>query len=339
MSFLWPIALSGLITLPILIGLYVWLGRRRSVQPTEATLGAGYGDARTLGWKRHIAPLLSLVAIGSLLVGFARPQATIDVPELRSTVILIFDTSQSMIADDIEPSALEGAAIEEPTRLDAAKAAAAKFVEGQPDSVEIGIVSFGTTGAVTLRPSDDRAAVLASIDRLQAAGGTSLTEGLFAGLSALAQGPIFYQPDADGSVTIPPVDFGGFGSAIVVLFSDGEDLTEQNPAPLAELAASNGIRIHAVGVGTPEGAVVEVDGFSLSTALNEESLQDLALLSNGTYFSADSIDELSAVTDSIEKDLTLNEENLEITSFFGIAALALLAVAALVSMAMKGKMP
>lgn len=326
MSFLWPAALIALVLVPIAVVVYGWLGRRaRPVNP-EATLGAGYGDVVSLGWKRHIAPLFLLLALTSMLVGFSRPQATIDVPEFRSTVILVFDTSQSMVADDIEP-----------TRLDAAKEAAKAFVEEQPDSVEVGIVSFGSTGAATLRPSDDRAAVLTSIDRLAPAGGTSLSEGLFAGLSSIAKEPIIFLPDENGEANIPPVDFGGFGSAVIVIFSDGEDTTEQDPAPLAELAATNGIRIYPVGIGTTEGAVVELEGFSMSSALNEESLQDLADRSNGTYFRAETVDDLAAVTDNIERDLEVNEELFELTSFFGIGALVLLALAALAAMRLKGR--
>ncbi len=326
MSFLWPLALVALVLVPILVVGYLWMARRsRSISP-DATLGAGYGDVVNLGWKRHVSPLLILLALTSMLVGFSRPQATIDVPEFRSTVVLVFDTSQSMVADDVEP-----------TRLDAAKAAATAFVEAQDDSVEVGIVSFGSTGAATLRPSDDRTAVLASIDRLEPAGGTSLSEGLFAGLSTIAKEPILFLPDENGQANIPPVDFGGFGSAIIVIFSDGEDTTEQDPAPLAELASTNGIRIYPVGIGTTEGAVVELEGFSMSSALNEASLQDLADRSNGTYFQAETLDDFASITDTIERDLEVNEELFELTSFFGIGALVLLALAALVAMATKGR--
>lgn len=326
MSLLWPAALVGLILIPIAVGAYMVRDRRTSSART-ATLGEGYTDVgSSSGWKRHLSPLIGLLALTSLLVGFARPQAVVDVPEFRSTVVLVFDTSQSMIANDVEP-----------TRLDAAKAAATDFVERQPDSVEIGIVSFGSAGAITLRPSDDRSAVLASIDRLQAAGGTSLSEGLFAGLSTIATEPIIFAPDADGNVEIPEVDFGGFGSAIIVMFSDGEDTTEQDPAPLAELAATNGIQIYPVGIGTLEGAELDVDGFTLSSALQDEPLIALAEQSNGEYFSADSLDALADVTESIESDLVINEELLELTSLFGVAAMALLAISAVVAMMTKGR--
>jgi len=82
---------------------------------------------------------------------------------------------------------------------------------------------------------------------------------------------------------------------------------------------------------------MDIDGFSVSTALNDEGLQAIAEQSNGTYFQADSLDELANVTDTIERDLEINEEFMELTSFFGIGALVLLALAALIAMATKGR--
>lgn len=327
MSFLWPLALLSLLIVPVVLGWYVWNGRRTSRAP-ESSLGLGYSTTRPIGWKRHIAPALTMLALASLLVGFARPQATVAVPELRSTVVLAFDTSQSMIADDVEP-----------TRLDAAKEAAKDFVLAQPESVEVGIVSFGSAGAITLRPTNDRGTVVSSIDRLQAAGGTSLSEGLFSALSAIAKDPIIYIPDEQGNVDIPAVDFGGFGSAIIVVLSDGEDTSELDPAPLADLAATAGIRIYPVGLGSTEGSVIEADGFSIATALNEASLVDLAERSNGEYFQAEDSADLVQITNTIKRDLELVDEEREITSLFAIGSLALLAVAGLWSMRLHGRMP
>ena len=151
--------------------------------------------------------------------------------------------------------------------------------------------------------------------------------------------PIIYQPDENGNVDIPPVDFGSFGSAIIVLFSDGEDTTEADPLPLAELAGQQGIRVYPVAVGTLEGTTLDVDGFSVSTALNEESLMALAEQSNGTYFLADEEADLAAATEEIERDLVIEEETIEISSFFAVGGVALLACAAITSMATQRRLP
>ena len=226
MSFAWPLALLGLLFVPALVVLYRALLRRRAARPELARLGRGETSER-LDRRRHAPMLLLLLSVSLLMVGFARPQATIDVPQLKSTVVLAFDTSSSMLADDLDP-----------TRLDAAKQAALEFVNEQPSAVEVGVVSFGSGGVVTLRPTDDRVAVVSSIERLQPAGGTSLSQGLFASLSAIADGPLIFDPEATGENEAPTADFGSFGSAIIVMFSDGEDTSEQDPTPLAELASS-----------------------------------------------------------------------------------------------------
>ena len=324
MSFIWPTALVSLFAIPVIAWLYIRLDRRGSGDKASAPkLGRGPQSVRSVGKRRHIPAVLAVAALSFLLVGFARPQATVDVPQRTSTVVLAFDTSASMLADDLEP-----------TRLDAAKAAATAFVEEQPDGVNVAVVSFGTGGAVTSRPTDDRVATLAAIDRLQPEGGTSLTQGVFAALSTLANEPILF----DGE-TIPEVDFGGFGSRLIVVFSDGEDTSEQDPEPLVELAARAGIRIITIGIGTEEGAVIELDGFSLATTLNAESLQALSQATNGEYIEAANADELNAATENLERDLELVPEELELTGAAGAIALALAALAGVLSLVWTGRLP
>ncbi len=327
MIFLWPFALLLLVAVPLLAFGYLQWNRRRS-QRTEAILGSGYVDISKKSWTRHFSPVFAILALCVIVVGLARPQATIEVPRFRSTVILAFDTSESMAADDLEP-----------TRLEAAKNAALIFMESQPDSVDFGVVSFGSLGAITLRPTEDRDEVAAAIQRLEPAGETNISEGLFSSLSAIADEPIIYLPDEEGNVDIPPVDFGAFGSALIVLYSDGEDTTETDPAPLAELASQGGIRIYSIGVGTLEGTTLDLDGFSVGTALAEETLMEIAQISNGEYFLADEGDDLSSAADVIEQDLTLEEERLEVSGLFALGGLILLGLAGLNSMLTKRRLP
>ena len=327
MIFLWPLALFSLILVPVAVFGYLrWNVARSGAVAT--TLGSGYVDVGARKWTRHISPVLALLALIALLIGFARPQATINVPRFRSTIVLAFDISQSMAAEDLEP-----------TRLEAAKIAALEFVENQPDSVDIGVVSFGSLGAITLRPTEERNEIVAAINRLEPAGETNLSEGLFAALSAIADDPIIYLPDEDGNVEIPDVDFGSFGSSIVVLFSDGEDTTEIDPLPLAELGAQGGIRTYTVGVGTLDGTTLDIDGFSVASALNEESLMAIAEQSNGEYFLAEEQADLTAAAETIERDLTIEEERIEISSLFAISGIAFLAFAAVASIVSQRRLP
>jgi len=325
MSFDWPLALLGLIVVGLLA---VVLHRfdRRVGDPMTARLGQGTVSEQGR-LRRQLPTWLLLTSLAALLVGFARPHATIDVTQLKSTVILAFDTSSSMVADDLEPS-----------RLIAAKAAAVDFVNEQPGVVEIGVVSFGSGGVVTMRPTTDRVGVLSAIERLEPSGGTSLSQGLFASLAAIADGPMLFDPTAQDAPA-PSVDFGSFGSAIVIMFSDGEDTTQQDPTVLTELAASAGIRVFPVGIGTKQGAVLDLDGFSIATALDEQSLKDIAAQTNGTYFRAEDAADLATITELVEREFVVEPEDIEITALFAIGALFVAALAGTLSLAWSGRMP
>ncbi len=326
MIFIWPIALLSLFAIPVIVWLYLRLdGRKVGMRGDAPTLGRGPEGAPTTGRRRHVPPILAILALSVLFVGFARPQATVDVPQRTSTIVLAFDTSASMLADDLEP-----------TRLDAAKTAAGMFVAEQDGGVQIAVVSFGQAGAVTSRPTDDRVATLAAIDRLQPEGGTSLSQGLFAALSTLAQEPIIFDEETQ---TVPEVDFGGFGSTLIVMLSDGEDTSEADPEVLVELAAQNGIRVVTIGIGTEEGAVIDVDGFMVATSLNPESLQALSAATNGEYIEAGNADQLSEATEDLERELELVEDQLELTGVLAAVALALAAVSGLLSLMWTGRLP
>ena len=324
MNFIWPTALLSLLAIPVVVWFYLRVdGRRTGASGNAPKLGRGPEGSPDTGKRRHIPAILAILALSVLFVGFARPQATVDVPQRSSTVVLAFDTSASMLADDLEP-----------TRLDAAKAAAAEFVAEQDDGVQIAVVSFGQAGAVTSRPTDDRVATVAAINRLQPEGGTSLSQGLFAALSTLAQEPIMF----DGE-TVPEVDFGGFGSTLIVMLSDGEDTSEADPELLTELASRNGIRIVTIGVGTEDGAVIDIDGFMVATSLNPESLQALSAATNGEYIEAGDVDQLNSATEDLERELELVEDQLELTGVLAAVALALAAISGVLSLIWTGRLP
>src|SRR5439155_22679906 len=126
------------------------------------------------GLRQHIPPLLFLLALAVLLVAAGRPEATVRIPRAAGTVVLAFDVSNSMLATDAEP-----------TRLAAAQAAATSFVKAQPGSVDIGGVAFDQGALTTRAPTKDRDQALAAINRLHAAGGTSLGQAILASLTAI----------------------------------------------------------------------------------------------------------------------------------------------------------
>jgi Ca-activated chloride channel family protein len=124
-SFAWPIALLGLLAIPLLIGLEV-LSRRRQARYTVAFTNLELLRdvvGRRSSWRRLLATALLLAGLASLVVALARPQATMTVAKRNGTVVLAMDTSGSMIANDVSP-----------TRIGAATAAAQTFVQKLPDT-------------------------------------------------------------------------------------------------------------------------------------------------------------------------------------------------------------
>src|SRR5512136_1300435 len=177
MSFIWPVMFVLLLLIPLCVVLYIRMQRRRQrLAASYASFGLGQQAAgRRPGARRHIPIIVFLIGLTILIVAVARPQTVVSLPRIEGTVILAFDVSGSMAADDLRP-----------TRMEAAKAAARDFVEHQPPSVRIGVVSFSESGFAVQAPTDDQGAVLAAIERLLPQRGTSLGYGIQMSLNAIA---------------------------------------------------------------------------------------------------------------------------------------------------------
>ncbi len=329
MSFMWPTMLLTLLGVPALVFLYVRLMQRRERRLAElGTMGVvRTRSGRPLGMRRHIPPLVFLIAITALLIGLARPRATVALPRREGTVILAFDVSTSMLAEDVEPS-----------RLDAAKRAARGFVGDQPSSIKIGVVAFGDTAFVTQAPTDMKPDVLRAIRRLKPGGGTSIAHAIVASLSAIADEQVTIDPDALEAGT-PQPDLPFLGSATIIMLTDGENTSQLDPLALADVAAQAGVRIDPVGIGSARGAVVEVDGFSIATRLDEELLREVARSTQGTYFRAEDAASLRKVYDTIDLKLTTDAEETEITALFGAAGLLFAGVGGVLSLRWFGRVP
>jgi Ca-activated chloride channel family protein len=294
---------------------YRKLVRDRAVRRAQlAALGLVAPTVVVSPWRRHLPPALLLVALTLLVVSLARPEATVPQPRREGTVILAFDVSASMEAKDIAP-----------TRIDAAKAAARTFVQRQPSTVKVGVVAFSGSGLVTQEPTSDQATVLAAIDRLTPQGGTALASGLQTSLSAIVGRPVLVNQPTDPLEPRGP-DLGYHGSAAVILLTDGENTSGPDPLDVADIASGAGVRVYPIGLGKPEGTVLEIDGFQVATALDEPLLQEIASRTDGKYFTASDQQALAAVYDSIDLTWTVATEHIELTAVFaGVAALLLLA--------------
>jgi Ca-activated chloride channel family protein len=255
-----------------------------------------------------------MLGLSLLLFGLARPQMTVELPRVEGTVILAFDVSNSMSADDLEPN-----------RLQASKSATRAFVESQPSTIRIGVVAFGGSGLVIQTPTDDQAAILSAIERLSPQGGTSLGEGIFTSLNAIAGKALSIEQamTEDGGAEALRID--DYSSAVVLLLTDGENTELPDPIEIAQLAAEAGVRVYTIGIGSTEGAVIEVDGFNIVSQLDETTLKEIADVTNGSFYRAEDEEALQAIYKEVDLQLTTRGEEMEITALIsGLSSLLLL---------------
>ena len=324
MTFTWPSNLFFLLVVPLLALLYVLAQRRRrkyalryaSLSLVREALGRGPGR------RRHLPPVLAILAIGVLAFAASRPVTTITVPVEQGTVVLAIDVSGSMLADDLRP-----------TRLDAAKAAARAFVQTQGPEVQIGVVTFSADAQLVQQPTIDHDLVLAAIDRLRPLTATAIGRGILTSLDALYDDPEIeapsegaYQRLAQGTEP-KPGPFPGAGilnyPTTIVLLSDGQNNIAPMPIEILSEAITRGVRIYTVGVGTTQGTIVHIRGLSLREVLDEATLKQIAALTDAQYFNAATEKDLTAIYAHLRPTLVLRTQKLEVTALFAALAAAL----------------
>lgn len=319
--------LVGLLGIPVLIATYVSARRRRARRAASlAEQGLVAIDVgRRAKVRRHVPFVLFTAALAVLVVALARPMATVKTPRREGTVVLAVDVSNSMAATDVRPS-----------RIEAAKTAARTFVRRQPPAVRVGVVAFGEGAVIVQQPTLVHADALKAIDRLSLGGGTSLGKGLLTSLDAIAGKTLTVDEEALSSDSAQ-VDIGYYGGATIVLLSDGEELSRPDPVAIAGLASVAGVRVHTIGVGTPGGTTVQIEGFSVATSLDSELLQKIASVTDGSYHEGADAAGLSAIAKTIDLRFKLVAQHTEITGALAALAALLLAVGAVLSVLWFGR--
>ena len=316
MSFIWPAMLVALVLVPIGVVLARRIDRRRR-RSMAAFVGKRPGDSRhRLRLRDRLPAGLVIAGFVVLAIGLARPQLSFPVPRIEGTVMLTLDVSGSMAAGDVAP-----------TRMDAAKATARTIVERQPPGVVIGVAAFSDGGLAVLQPTRDRSEVLAAIDRLAPTRGTSVGQGILAALTAIQRAAAgtpreyYSNRSPEPTATPAPVAPGSNASATIVVLSDGENTAPPDPREAAQAAADAGIPVVALGVGTIQGATLEVEGFRVHTQLDEAALRQIAAATAGAYHRADDPEAVDSVFDVLRRAVVVRSEQLEATALFAAVAL------------------
>lgn len=311
MTFDWPLVLLALLVIPLLVVLYVVRERRRTAA------AAGYANPALLpnvidrapGLRRHVPLVLMLLGLTAIVVGVARPHATVNVKREEATVILAVDVSRSMKAEDVEP-----------TRLDAARNAAKAFLGKVPERYRVGVVSFATRAVVGVAPTEDRSLVEASLDTLAPGEGTAIGD-------AVALSTRVGQARSTDDDSAPPRS--------VLLISDGaRDGGAVDPQVAARRAKQLDVPVYTVLVGTEDGVVEETltGGFRqlIRVPPNPDTLRAIAQLSGGEFFTATDAEGLERVYEELGSRLGTRKQSREIGDYFaGGAAAFLLAGGAL----------
>ena len=330
-TFIWPDMLWGLMAVPLLVLLYVWLLRRRKKTTLRyANLGlVKQAMGKGLAWRRHLPPVLLLTALAALLTAAGRPAAVISLPSQQETIVLAMDVSGSMRATDVLPD-----------RITAAKEAAKAFVADLPRNVRIAVVQFAGTAAVVQAPTLSRDDVVAAIDRFQLQRGTAIGSGIVLSLATLfpdagidlsqitGQRPM---PPAAGEKPKPefvPVPPGSYASGAIILLTDGQRTTGPDPLEAAKMSADHGVRIYTVGVGTKDGETIGFEGWSMRVRLDEETLKSIANITRADYFYAGTAADLKKVYQGLSTRLIVEKKETEISALFAAAGALLVVLAA-----------
>jgi Ca-activated chloride channel homolog len=312
MSFQAPLFLLCLAAVPLAIAAYALAqgrARRYAVRfPAAGTVAAVL--PRTPAWRRHLPVALFACALAALFTALARPEATVAVPVEEASVMLVTDSSGSMRASDVDP-----------TRLDAARGAANRFLDEVPDETLVGVVGFSDSANTVIRPTDDRSAARDALDGLAADGGTATGDAMQAALDAL-------KPDDDSRK--PP--------SAIILLSDGARTTGKDPIDVAKAAGKADIPVYTVSLGTRDGTVDTPNG-SLSVPPDPGAMAAVAEASGGQSFSVDDGDELRSVYERLGSQIGTKEEKREITVGFTAAGAVLLGLALMSSLRRFARLP
>jgi Ca-activated chloride channel family protein len=331
MTFAAPLALLALPLVPLLVLALLLVRRRRiryAVRYPALDVLAEVAKREHRG--RWVPAALLLLALTALLLGAAKPTARVPVPREEATVMLVVDVSGSMEADDVKP-----------TRLDAAREAAGRFLDKLPAKFQVGLVVFASEAETLVPPTTDRTAVRDALAALRADGSAAMGDGLSNALDAIEAARQAAAGSRSRGAATP--DQGGAGNggtqpgaskappAVTLLLSDGANMAGVNPLGQAERARELGVPVYTIALGTADGVLQRRDAFGglrlQPVPPDPETLARIAETTNARFFQAPTSSNLNRVYESLGSHIGFRTEEREVTVAFAAAALILLAAA------------
>lgn len=318
MSFAAPAFLLLLLLVPVGAAIYALAERRRTHRR------ASFADARLIpavaphapGWRRHAPMALYAAALAALIVALARPQTTVAVPVEQASIILVFDHSGSMRARDVAP-----------TRLDAVRRAAERFLAKVPSRVRVGAVGFSTSASALQGPTRDREEVRRALAGMRARGRTAIGEGLYLALRM---------------ARVPATPGGRPPPAAIVLLSDGKSVVGRDPVGVAREARRLRIPVHTVSLGTPQGTIqTSRNGRTilLNVPPDLASMRAVARASGGRFYGVQDAGRLNQVYERLGSQVARENRPRQQTAMVAGGALAALVAAGLLSLRWFGRLP
>lgn len=328
MALLWPGFLLLLGLVPLIVGVYIWMLRRRRRFAVRYSSLALVREAlpHQSRLRRHLPFALFLLALVGLVIALGRPVATVEVPIGQSNVILAIDVSRSMCSTDIRPN-----------RLEVAKAAALSFIQDRRSSVQIGVVAFAGFAELIQPPTTDEEMLQDAVESLTTARRTAIGSGILESLDAIAEINKSVAPSVRGEspgVAPTPLPEGVYAPDIIVLLTDGASNSGPLPLDAAQQAADRGVRVYTIGFGTANGSTMncsvqfqggggqqyggdpQFGGGGFRRGIDEVTLKGIADMTGGTYYSAESAGELQDVFEDLPTYLITRQETTEISVAF-----------------------
>jgi Ca-activated chloride channel family protein len=348
MSLLWPGFLYLFLLIPLAIGVYLWiLRRRRRFAVRYSSLSLVREAAAKQSWlRKHLPFLLVLLALNSLVFALSRPVATVLIPSNEATVIMAIDVSRSMCSTDIPPN-----------RLVVAKEAALSFIQSNTAGRQVGIVAFAGFAELIQPPTTNERLLEDAIAGLVPARRTAIGSAILRSIDAIAEvdnrvAPSELSQLADPAV--PSLPEGEYVPHIIVLLTDGASNAGPLPMTAARQAVERGVRVYTIGFGTTNNSSPmncgEDDPFGFGGGfgspfgggggggggfrreIDEETLQQVADATGGKYYIATSAGELEDVFQSLPTYVIATRETTEISVFFTAIAVLIAILAMFLSL-------